>query len=192
LLKFKKREGHCRVVQRFKEDDVQLGTWVSAQRSKKNKLSADQIKRLDALGFSWDIRTDQWEEGYAALLKFKKREGHCRVTQDIYENGLRLGSWLVAQRPRMKKGQLTRDQIKRLDALGFSWDPLTDQWEEGFRALQEFKKREGHCRVPAKGNNQVSLKLGAWVYQQRQKLKLNRLSIDHKKRLNALGFVWKL
>ena len=36
--------------------DINLGTWVNAQRQnrKKNKLTFEQIKRLNELGFIWD------------------------------------------------------------------------------------------------------------------------------------------
>jgi hypothetical protein len=63
LRHFKEREGHCRVSKSHKEDDHNLGNWVSSQRGKKDKLSPDQIKKLDALGFVWDPLEEQWEEG---------------------------------------------------------------------------------------------------------------------------------
>ena len=39
---------------------------------------------------------------------------------------------------------------QRLDAIGFIWDPLEADWEEGFSSLKMYKDREGHCRVPHK------------------------------------------
>ncbi len=35
---------------------LNLGTWVSKQRTNKNQLSEGQIARLDALGFVWKVR----------------------------------------------------------------------------------------------------------------------------------------
>ena len=185
LQKFHKREGHCRVPQRSHEFGLDLGRWVSKQRSKKEGLAPDQIKRLDSLGFSWNPHGEQWEEGFAALQKFHQREGHCRVRGGNREFGLNLGSWVENQRTR-KEG-LTPDQIKRLDNLGFSWDPIAEQWEEGFAALQKFRKREGHCRVP-RGSQEFGLNLGSWVGTQRSQKK--RLTPDQIKRLDSLGFSW--
>jgi hypothetical protein len=154
LQKFHQREGHCRVLGGNREFGLNLGSWVENQRARKKGLTPDQIKRLDNLGFSWDPIAEQWEEGFAALQKFRKREGHCRVPRGSQEFGLNLGSWVGTQRSQKKR--LTPDQIKRLDSLGFSWDPHGEQWEEGFAALQKFHQREGHCRVLG-GNREFGL-----------------------------------
>lgn len=67
---------------------------------------------------------EQWEGGFAALQKFHKREGHCLVPTRREEFGQNLGSWVGTQRSR--KESLTPDQIKRLNGLGFSWDPFAE------------------------------------------------------------------
>jgi hypothetical protein len=186
LQKFQQREGHCRVPRGSQEFGLNLGAWVGKQRSRKEGLTSDQIRRLDRLGFSWDPYAEQWEEGFAALQKFRRREGHCRVPRRSHEFGLNLGDWV--NRQRSTKEDLTPDQIRRLDRLGFSWDPYAEQWEEGFAALQKFHEREGHCRVPRK-HQEDRFKLGIWIGTQRAKK--DRLSRKEIKRLNALGFVWK-
>ena len=44
--------------------------------------------------------------------------------------------------------ELTQDQIKKLESLkGWSWDPIADNWEDGFTYLLQFVEREGHARV---------------------------------------------
>jgi hypothetical protein len=186
LQKFRKREGHCRVEKGREVDGLKLGLWVSGQRSKKDRLTPDRLKRLNSLGFSWDPHAEQWEQNFAALKKFCKREGHCYVAAKHQADGLKLGLWMSAQRS--KKDMLSADQIKRLNSLGFIWDPIAEQWEQSFTALQEFLKREGHCRVP-EPYQANGLKLGVWVGSQRSRK--DRLSPDRLKRLNSLGFVWR-
>ena len=93
LLRFKAREGHCLVPRRHIEGKSKLGSWVSVQRKIRDTISAERKKRLDAIGFVWDPFESDWEEGLAALRKFKAREGHCRVPQDHVEGSFRLGSW---------------------------------------------------------------------------------------------------
>ena len=46
---------------------------------RKDNLSVERKRRLDSIGFVWNWRDFAWERGFAALLKFKRREGHCRV-----------------------------------------------------------------------------------------------------------------
>jgi superfamily II DNA or RNA helicase len=57
LLAFKTQHGHCRVNQKFKSGDINLGHWVRNQRRsyKMKKLSQERITRLEAIGFEWLI-----------------------------------------------------------------------------------------------------------------------------------------
>lgn len=56
------------------------------------------------------------------------------------------------------------------------------------RLLGEFRKKFGHCKVPAqwKPNPQ----LGRWVTSLRYRQKMNDLPADQFRQLDALGFVW--
>ncbi|MDB3928938.1 helicase associated domain-containing protein [Paracoccaceae bacterium] len=56
LRQFKEREGHCIVPDKHNEDGHNLGKWVGKQRTNKDKLTLDRIKRLNALGFVWKAR----------------------------------------------------------------------------------------------------------------------------------------
>jgi len=185
LQEFRKREGHCRVVVKHQEGGLNLGGWVSAQRLKKDSLTPDRLKRLKSLGFIWNPHTEQWEKYFAALQKFRKREGHCRVVSWHKEDGLKLGNWVQVQR--VIKSRLTPDRVKRLKSLGFSWDPIAEKWEQNFAALQKFRKREGHSRVPD-SHQEDRLNLGAWVGLQRATK--DRLAPDRLKRLKSFGFIW--
>ena len=186
LLRFKEREGHSEVPVDHIEDGYPLGRMVVKQRSRKNKLSKDRIEKLDGLGFVWDRHSTMWESGFNALHTYKDREGHCRVPQTHIEDGFRLGSWVTTQRTH--KSKLTENRISQLNELGFLWDPLTEKWETGFKALLSFKEREGHCNVD-RNHIENAYRLGQWVITQRASK--TKLSDDCLKRLNKLGFVLK-
>jgi superfamily II DNA or RNA helicase len=186
LERYVQREGHARVPQLFKEGNFRLGRWVVTQRHKREILTQSQISRLDTLGFSWNPFSEQWEEGFEALREFKTSKGHCLVpAKMVTKNGYKLGVWVGLQRA--KKTRLQQDRVTRLESLGFSWAPLSDQWEKGFSALREFHGREGHCNVPQRLLLD-GLKLGVWVSKQRQKK--DSLTPDQVNRLHALGFRW--
>ena len=98
LALYRNREGHCDVPVKHKEGDFLLGHWVNNRRTKREKLSEEQRKHLDELGFVWDPFEKAWERSLAALIKFKNREGHCRVPDKHIENGINLGKWVGKQR----------------------------------------------------------------------------------------------
>ena len=101
------------------------------------------------------------------------------------EQGYRLGRWVSTQRE--NKDTTSPERRQRLDALGFVWDLLTMQWEEGFCALQSFHQREGHCRV-SQDHREQDYPLGTWVSDQRYRK--DTTSPERRQRLDALGFMW--
>jgi helicase associated protein/helicase-like protein len=191
LETFLKGHGHCRVVRGYKTGDgYLLGSWVHNQRRTKDKIEPDRRQRLEALpGWSWDPHSHQWEEGFFHLKQFSDREKHCRVSAtDQTDTGYRLGQWVAVQR--RTRDALEPDRRQRLEALpGWSWDALSDKWEEGFSHLKEFSKRAGHCRMLAKYKTDNGFGLGIWVNKQREKT--DTIEPDRRQRLEALpGWTW--
>ncbi len=71
--------------------------------------------------------------------------------------------------------------------LGFVWDPLEADWEEGFSYLKRYKERVGDCRVPTL-HKEDGFSLGHWVVTQRKSKEL--LTQQRRRRLDELSFVW--
>jgi hypothetical protein len=92
LSKFRRRKRHCRPSRHHLEGKFKLGQWVVTQRYLKDDLSVERKRRLDAIGFVWDWRNYRWEQGFAVLLKFKRREGHCRVPIQYCERNFKLNA----------------------------------------------------------------------------------------------------
>ena len=184
---YKQREGDCLVPDTHREQGYRLGSWVSEQRMAQDTMLPERRQRLDALGFVWDPFAAQWEEGFCFLEIFLQREGDCRVPATYRDPalGYRLGSWVSHQRD--DKDRMSPDRRQRLDALGFVWDAQTAKWEEGFRFLEIFCQREGHCRVP-QSHREQDYRLGQWVRSQRAAQ--DKLSPDRRQQLDSLGFVW--
>jgi superfamily II DNA or RNA helicase len=187
LQKFYQREGHCQVSREDHEGEYPLGQWVKVQRRGRDTMPQERRRRLDALGFVWDPHDVQWEKGFRFLQNFHQREGHCRVPWGYCDGDYPLGQWVFVQR--QGKDTMSRERLRRLDALGFVWDPHDTQWEEGFGFLQKFHQRKGHCRVPAT-HCEKGYRLGRWVVKQRQGR--DTMAPQRRQRLDALGFVWKV
>ena len=65
----------------------------------------------------------------------------------------------------------TKDKTERLESLkGWSWNPLEDDWDEGFSYLEKYVDREKHARVPSR-HKEGDYLLGGWVSKQRNKKK---------------------
>ena len=188
LKEFKAREKHCRVPRGHREGAFNLGTWVVNQRNRKDTLSVQRRQSLEAIGFNWTLLVrDSWEEGFAALKRFKAREGHCQVLEQREEGSFKLGSWVARQRT--KRQTMSTAWRRQLDAIGFVWDPYESAWERGFAALKQFKAREKHCRVP-RVHREGAFNLGTWVVNQRNRK--DTLAIQRRRSLDAIGFVWRL
>jgi Helicase associated domain len=147
----------------------------------KLRLMPAQVKYLG------EFRTQHWDRGFAALSRFRAREGHCCPPRRYVEGGFDLGQWVAVQRYR--KELLSVERKQRLNRIGFVWDWRSYRWEQNFAALLKFKRRKGHCCVPT-FHREGDLKLGWWVATQRRKRK--EMSAERRARLNKIGFVWRV
>ena len=188
LVAYKKEFGDCLVAWPYiTASGFKLGGWIAVRRTNKDQLTPARIKRLNALGFVWDPHAEQWEKGFRELVAYKEEFGDCLVTQThITASGFKLGGWVSEQRTR--KDLFISERIERLNALGFVWDPIIQQWEQGFRELVAYKKEFGDCLVAKAHIIASGYKLGVWIGSQRTRK--DHLTPERIERLNALGFVW--
>ena len=119
LTKYEAEHGDCNVPR----DHESLGFAVIHQRQayKKGKLSEERVKKLKDLGFSWATRSTPnvlpWDERLNELMNYKAEHGHCNIPK---RQGP-LGTWVQNQRAAYKKGKLSEERVRKLDALGFCW-----------------------------------------------------------------------
>ena len=178
LCSYKTRHGHVNVT---RNDEASLSTWVGTLRksNKKGTLSPAKKDRLDGIGFVWDMFDAEWEKMYEELLAYKVQNGSF----DIAANLSGLGGWIANQRRTLRRGKLSSKKKKRLDDVGFEWDPLEKAWEENFSELVAYKDEHGDVDVPQHWHSG----LGLWLSSQRQALKNEKLPPERKKRLVAIG-----
>ena len=143
LVKFKQEFGHCNAPKTKSSKYLSLASWChNARRSYKqikkganttnNKLTDDHIRRLEEVGFQWNVGREpgaSFDEHFEKLMKFKQKFRHCNAPQTKSSEYYSLGSWCNTVRRSYKKIQkgektrirLTDDDIRRLDEAGFNW-----------------------------------------------------------------------
>jgi hypothetical protein len=113
--------------------------------------------------------TDQWNERYQELVEYKKKHGHCNVTNP-------LSQWLKRQRYQYRLKQenrpskLSDERQRLLDKLGFVWDSRGAFWDERFEELKLFHKAFGHCKVTKTHTQHRHLSI--WLKRQRHLCRL--------------------
>lgn len=195
---FKAKHGHCAMPVSCPENP-KLGRFVNTMRTQRNNgsLSVDRIAKLDALGFVWassrkvlvdgDGITAEWQARFDKLFRYKETHGDCDVPAKWRENP-QLGNWVSQQRQSRKNGTLHPERVRRLDEIGFDWrsDSRQEEWATRLEQLRAYKKRFSNCRVPVKWKEDPQL--GAWVSNQRYRLKSGTLSPEKKRLLTEIGF----
>jgi hypothetical protein len=198
LQQYAEREGHAQVTRSHQENGFKLGHWVSKQRDtyRAGRLPLQRQQLLEDLpGWSWNRGRPEWErqwdEHFAALRRFADRDGTSRVPRLQREDGFMLGKWVQHQRDLFRAGQLSLQQQRRLQELPhWTWDPLSEAWEDGYTWLKRFVGREGHAAVPTR-HIEENFNLGQWVDVQRRTFKKNTLAPDRVGRLEELpGWIW--
>ncbi|WP_349269278.1 hypothetical protein MPNTM1_04899 [Mycolicibacterium parafortuitum] len=184
LERYVMEHGTSRVPQPQSYNGLKLGMWVTVQRSKWESLSGDRRRRLLSLpGWSHDVRSDQWEEGFAHLRDYVDDCGDARVRDDhVASDGYNLGKWVGKQRA--KWDSLSAERQERLRALtGWTLDAREALWELSFEVLSAYVGEYGSASPP-RGYEADGIDLESWVRRQRRTWE--SLSAERRARLQRL------
>ena len=186
LLHYVESNGHASVPLAYTVDGYPLGRWVIKQRAEyaEGALDGERQYRLKNLpGWTWDTVAEKWEVGFRRLVDYVEHNGHACVPMPFIVDGYKLGQWVANQRIKQANGTLDASRQSRLRQLpGWTWDPLADKWEEGFRRLLEYIRSYEHTNVPAKETYE-GYRLGQWVTVQRQGYRSGKLDKERQQRL---------
>ena len=181
--------GHLQITT---NDSVPLSVWLRKQRElyAGNKLTDEQIRKLDELGMQWTV-DDPWEIGFRhAEEYFRTHQELLSAGQYVCEDGYRLGKWLNNQRTKYAKGALTKAQIHRLETIGIVWDIQEMRWNSTYRLAKEYYEKYGNLNVPVEYKNEVNIDLYDWLHQQRENCRKGKLSEQRRRLLDVIRFDW--
>ena len=147
-----------------------------------------------------------FEDMFARLKKYWEENGDCMVFQSVDRDlNLFVQGVRAKRKVNVKKGYtdgieemppdgklgpktLTAERIQRLDAMGFTWNPLDPHvpWEDRFEALCDYYSEHG------KWPSQSVPGIGEWTHRMRSHYASKCKSFMQTKapRLDAIGFDW--
>ena len=135
---------------------------------------------------------------YEVARQYYLLNGHLNVPAAyVTENGERLGAWLIRQRDirsGKRRGILTEEQIRRLDAIGMNWRDLADErWERNYEAVLAYYAQHGDLDVPQTYVTPDGLRLGQFVKNlrfHRDTKYRKRLTPSRVIQLTEMGMIW--
>ncbi|EJK70073.1 hypothetical protein THAOC_08603 [Thalassiosira oceanica] len=172
-------------------------------------MTQEQFESLRQIGFNMKVerkaydsqKIDQmWDERFNELLAYKARHGNCDVAVrkgKEFEQYKQLANWASLQRRKYKarKGEkklgrtraITDEQIQRLTNVGFQFS-LQDDFDERFKQLEDYKKENGHTRIPVFDSTRNNL--GRWAKRMRDGIANDEtwMTKERKQKLLSLGF----
>ncbi len=103
-----------------------LGGWIADRRERgKEKHSAKQQARLDAIGMVW-VKPDSWEVRYELARAYYEEHGNLNIPSKYRAEGIWLAKWVNEQKQifagKRKGKALREDQVRRLEMIGMEWE----------------------------------------------------------------------
>ena len=117
-----KEHGDLDVPARYETPEgFKLGYWIRNAQRRRERLSPEEIRKLDQMGMIWGKKTDlQWEKNFTLLRQYIS--AHSDPLPFRYEvDGVALERWLYDQRKLAIKGKLREDRERRLEAVMPGW-----------------------------------------------------------------------
>ncbi len=167
-----------------------IGNWLDRQKQlyKKRELSKERKDKLNELGdwltsYRSQKEDEQWDKKYELLKEYvENHNGKLPQSREPI-----IGNWLIWQKEKYKKGELSKEKKEKLDKLG---DWLTsyrnqkedEQWDKKCELLKEYVENHNGQFPPYR-----EPKIGYWLSNQKQAYKNEGLSKERKEKLDKLG-----
>lgn len=188
------------------EEEMQIATAYYRSLGEESSIVNDSFSIYDEVKdcrelFSRlnDVLTVSWQTMFEQAKKYYSENGDLEVpARFITNDGYSLGHWIYNQRA-VRKGQqtgnLSEEQIEKLNSIGMRWDLYTDySWEKNFNAAKNYYEKNGHLDVPSRFVTRDGLPLGAWLSSLRtwesSGIHPKYLSAERKKQLESIGMIW--
>lgn len=187
--------GTLNIPQNTVVGDFWIGKWLAKQTELYDTgtaLTEEQRHLLSQLPLVHESQADsQWRSQFEDAKQYKTVHGNLNVPQSyVSDKGTNLAAWLVRQRMKYKKGQLTQEQIQLMESVGFEWN-LEARWDKNYHRAEEFYQTHGHS-LPTQKSAQTDeeKQIATWLESQRKRFKRGELSRENIERLKVFELPW--
>lgn len=192
---YKNEHGDLLVPKEYKtESGKNLGSWIKEKRKYyfKNKLTTEQIEKLESIGMVWKVHEQAWDDMFALAVEYANEHGNLLVPQKyITENGKPLGIWISNCRIFYKNDKLSQEKIESLESIGMIWRVHDKKWDDMYAMVSLYYQKHGNLNIPCDYHNANNISLIHWIIRQRELYELNKLSKEQVEKLERLGMDWK-
>ena len=186
----------------FAKLDKGLKYWITEQRAnyRNGLLTPLQIKKLQQIGFVFDVYEDKWQERYRCAVEYYKDKGNLNIPYKFITNdGVHLGSWLTKQRRLYHYGKLNINRTRLLEELEIDWS-FKDNSKTGLKkarliyiqGLRRYYEIYGNIDIKRSYVSSEGLHLGKWLERRRADYRKGILDEETISVLNELQIKWDI
>jgi len=210
LKKYKEDHGNIEVPEGYTSPETgsKLSYWIQRQRVlyKNDALPVPLINRLtEELGFNLDgqgapygfpseeeefknIDDTNWKKIYGELKRYHSENGNAEVYEENDSSSTSsLGIWADQQRQLYLDGNLTKEKIRLLNALGFNFYKGKATYSScRLLELNAYHKANGNFDVPE--TYPANMALGTWLHNQKLAYIEGKLPSELQTQLEEIGF----
>ena len=100
-------------------DNFNLYIWINNIRSNKERLSNNQIEKLNSIGMIWNVMDYKWDEMFEEAKKFAVDGETLKIPRhQLTSSGKDLYDWYCRQRSLYYRGKLSCKRIEKLLSIG--------------------------------------------------------------------------
>jgi hypothetical protein len=167
-----------------------LGRWYHEGNRvayRKGRMKRWQVHLLVKLGYVFEL-PDRWETNFEVLKRCWRDHPESWPYVYYYVPHLkRLEKWCTDQRAYYAGGTLSKERIRKLNSIRFTWDPPGDVvWKGHYDAYVRWTA--GHRNRPTRqSSNRQERFLANWIDKERSKMNHNRLPANRARLIRAIN-----
>ena len=177
------------------DDGYRLGNWISncRVRYRRGELAKKYVERFRKLRFPLDAK-DEWEYRYEELKAyFEKNDTKQLPEKYTAYDGTDLSLWFARQKRAYKKGELTKEQMKKFDDIGYPFKAEKSgiykanmtKWLAKYEIVKEYLELHKGEKLDPKAEYK-GIKIIDWIRQQKNFIQNGVFSDERVEMFNEL------